>query len=67
MKTSRYLHPIKELWPYHDYSAFVIYNKESHLSRWTANKTLITTKRCGIEAELYNGVHKNNSAEEMEK
>ena len=61
------LHPIKQNWPYHGYKSFVIYNKEAHLSRWSANKTIITTKRCGIEPELFNGVHKEKSEQVMKE
>jgi len=61
------LHPLTDKWPYQYYKTFIIYNKESMLSRWSANKAHITTKRCGIEAELFNGVHKDNHAQEMEK
>ena len=59
------LHQLTDKWPYQYYKSYIIYNKESMLSRWSANKTLATTKRCGIAAELFNGTHKDNHAREM--
>ena len=53
------IHPIVDSWPFQNYKAFIIYNKESMLSRWSAGRTLGTAKRCGIDGELFVGVHKD--------
>ena len=60
-------HPITNTWPFHKYKAFIIYNKESMLSKWSVTRTLSTAKRCGINAELFNGVHKDDSERTMKK
>lgn len=61
------IHPILDSWPFQDYKAFIIYNKESMLSRWSAGRTLGTTKRCGINGELFVGVHKDEHKRTMKK
>lgn len=61
------IHPITENWPFHNYKAFIIYNKGSMLSRWSAGRTLGTAKRCGVDAELFNGIHKDDHKRVMRK
>tara|TARA_R100000005_G_C4980975_1_gene190748 strand:- start:419 stop:1567 length:1149 start_codon:yes stop_codon:yes gene_type:complete len=61
------LHPIIELWPYHEYKSFIIHNKESILSRWSSNNTLRSAKRCGIYASVYDGVNKLDHLRLMKK
>ena len=60
-------HPITDKWPFHNYRAFIIYNKKSMMSRWSVNRAQSTAKRCGINAELFDGVHKDESARTMKK
>ena len=61
------IHPIVDSWPFQNYKAFIIYNKESMLSRWSAGRTLGTAKRCGIDGELFVGVHKDEHKRTMKK
>ena len=60
-------HPISDNWPFHNYRAFIIYNKKSMMSRWSVNRAQSTAKRCGINAELFDGVHKDDSTRVMKK
>ena len=61
------IHPLIDAWPHHKYQSFIIYNKGSMLSRWSAGRTLATAKQCGVEAELFNGVHKDDHERMMRK
>jgi len=61
------LHPITNAWPFHNYKSFIIYNKESILSKWSAKNTLVSAKKCGIHADLFPGVYRDDNFDLLQK